>query len=300
MAMKRCPICGEKYSDTYRDCPFCEEEDALLDGEEIRRSPRRGKRASRSRQFNIITPTLVVLILIMAALLIYLLFGDKWGEKKPEEEPNTPPVENIMPEDPVDPEPGTQEGGDGTMPEDGQTPEPSATDYDAAMAPPDGLSLSTTDFTLSKTAETHTISVSGGSGTYSWVSQDEGVASVDNSGKVTAISRGTVNVVVTDGARKGVCIVRVTASGGAATTTTPQPSTGGSLKAGAAKVINAGNGVRVRSGPSTNHEILATLPNGADLKIVKSAGGDWYEITFANVGGVTTTGYMKGEFLQNK
>ena len=37
MALKRCPICGEKYSDTYRDCPFCEEEDALQDGVEIRR-----------------------------------------------------------------------------------------------------------------------------------------------------------------------------------------------------------------------------------------------------------------------
>ena len=28
-------------------------------------------------------------------------------------------------------------------------------------------------------------------------------------------------------------------------------------------------------------------------------GDDWYEITFSNVGGVTTTGYMKGEFLSN-
>jgi len=23
MAMKRCPDCGEKYSDTYKYCPFC-------------------------------------------------------------------------------------------------------------------------------------------------------------------------------------------------------------------------------------------------------------------------------------
>ena len=27
---------------------------------------------------------------------------------------------------------------------------------------------------------------------------------------------------------------------------------------------------------------------------------DWYEITFSDVGGVKTTGYMKSEFLQNK
>ena len=42
------------------------------------------------------------------------------------------------------------------------------------------------------------------------------------------------------------------------------------------------------------------MPNGGSVQIVRSAGvDDWYEITFSNVGGVTTTGYMKGEFLAN-
>ena len=80
MAMKRCPVCGEKYSDTYRDCPFCEEEEALREGEKLRRS-RGGHRASRTRQFSLITPTLIVLILIMAGLLVYLLYGDQLKEK---------------------------------------------------------------------------------------------------------------------------------------------------------------------------------------------------------------------------
>jgi uncharacterized protein YgiM (DUF1202 family) len=57
--------------------------------------------------------------------------------------------------------------------------------------------------------------------------------------------------------------------------------------------------VRVRSGPGTNYEILATLANGSDLKIVESAGDGWYKITFSDIGGVTATGYMKGEFLKN-
>ena len=43
MAMKRCPVCGEEYSNTYRTCPFCEEEEALRDGEEIRRSPKKSR-----------------------------------------------------------------------------------------------------------------------------------------------------------------------------------------------------------------------------------------------------------------
>jgi len=303
MAMKRCPICGEKFSDTYRDCPFCEEEDALRDGEEIRRYPRKGKRTAHGKQFNIITPMLLILIFIMAALLVYLLFGDKIAEKvgKGEDETKNPPIQNIE-EDPS----GSEEEpeGSGTMPEDPDTTEdplPVASDYEVTMKLPDGISLSTTDFSLRTLGESHTIQVTGGgNGTYSWVSEDDGIASVDQSGKVVAVSNGTVNVVVTDGNKKGVCIVRVKASG-----TTPQPSTGdnepsATLKAGDAKVVNAGNGVRVRSGPSTNHEILATLPNGASVKVVESAGDGWYSITFSGMGGVTTPGYMKGDYLQNK
>ena len=26
MGLKKCPVCGEKYADTYKRCPFCEEE----------------------------------------------------------------------------------------------------------------------------------------------------------------------------------------------------------------------------------------------------------------------------------
>jgi len=35
------------------------------------------------------------------------------------------------------------------------------------------------------------------------------------------------------------------------------------------------------------------------VKIVKSAGDGWYEITFSGPGGRDTTGYMKGDYLAN-
>ena len=73
----------------------------------------------------------------------------------------------------------------------------------------------------------------------------------------------------------------------------------GSLQPGSAVVINGGNGVRVRPDPSTDHDPLATVPNGASVRIIGSAGDGWYQITFSGVGGVGTTGYMKGEFLKN-
>ena len=115
-------------------------------------------------------------------------------------------------------------------------------------------------------------------------------------------------MLVTDGTKKGVCIVRCSVTGSAPattpattpTTTTTTPSTGSGLKAGAATVVNGGNGVFVRSGPGTSYEALATVPNGADIQIVESAGDGWYKITFSDVGGSTATGYMKGDFLANK
>ena len=301
MAMKRCPVCGEKYSDTYRDCPFCEEEEALREGAKLRR----GRRvAPRSRQFSLVTPTLIVLIFMMAGLLVYLLYGDQLKEKfRKGGEDVTPPTEDVTPVKPqptepdvTEPEPGdTPDSEPGTMPE-APSDTTTTTDYGNMMALPSGLKLSTEDFTLRSVGETATIRASGGSGSYTWASEDDGVASVDQNGKVTAISQGTVNVVVSDGSKKGVCIVRCNVSGGAATPTTPS---GSSLKAGSAKVVNGGNGVRVRSGPGTNYDILATISNGGSVKIVESAGDGWYKITFSDVGGVTTTGYMKGDFLAN-
>ena len=302
MAMKSCPVCGEKYSDTYRDCPFCEEEDALREGAKLRR----GRRAApRSRQFSLVTPTLIVLIFIMAGLLVYLLYGDQLKEKfQKGGEDVTPPTEEVTPVKPqptepdvTEPEPdNTPDSEPGTMPE---TPSDTTTttDYGKMMTLPSGLKLSTEDFTLRSVGETATIKASGGSGSYTWASEDEGVASVDQNGKVTAISKGTIKVVVSDGSKKGVCIVRCNVSGSG--TAAPTTSSGSSLKAGSAKVVNGGNGVRVRSGPGTNYDILATISNGGSVKIVESAENGWYKITFSDVGGVTKTGYMKGEFLTN-
>lgn len=310
MAMKRCPVCGEKYSDTYKNCPFCEEEAAERSGGKIRRG---GRRSASKGQPNLLTPTLVVLILIMLALLVYLLFGDQFQKK--EETPNTP-VEEVTPGEEETGKGETPAGEDGEvdMPEDPSVPstgddtqeEPDTSGeltYETASALPDGLTLSTTDFTLKTVGESHTVTVSGGSGSYTWISEDEGIASVDSSGKITAVSRGTVNVLVTDGSKKAVCIVRCNVSGDSASSssgTTSTSTSSSSLKAGSAVVTNAGNGVFVRSGPGTENEALATLSNGAEVKIVESAGSGWYKITFAGNGGADTTGYMKGEFLANQ
>ena len=298
MAMKTCPVCGEKYSDTYRSCPFCEEEKNFRRG----KGPKR-KGGHRVRQGgpSLLSPMLVIAILLMAVLLVYLLFGKAIGEKLG------------WGQNPAGSEPSgvvSSQGSSGASSSGASSsgeepvvdPEPAGLTYEAALALPDGLTLSKTDYSTNVGDPDVTLSVSDGSGSYTWLSENDAIATVSESGKVTAVANGTVNILVTDGNQKAVCIVRVKGGSAPATPTTPTDPTptGGSLKLGAATVINAPGGVNVRSGPGTENEAIASLVNGNDVTIKADAGNGWYEITFVGNGGVDTDGYVKGEFLANK
>lgn len=293
MAMKTCPVCGEKYSDTYRSCPFCEEEKNFRRGKGTKR---KGGHRVRQGGPSLLSPMLVIAILLMAVLLIYLLFGKAIGEKLG------------WGQDPAGSEPSgavSSQGSSGASSSGEEPvvdPEPAGLTYEAALALPDGLTLSKTDYSTNVGDPDVTLSVSGGSGSYTWLSENDAIATVSESGTVTAAANGTVNILVTDGDQKAVCIVRVKGGSAPATPTTPTDPgpTGGSLKLGAATVINAPAGVNVRSGPGTENAAIASLVNGNEVTIKADAGNGWYEITFVGNGGVDTDGYVKGEFLANK
>ena len=293
MAMKTCPVCGEKYSDTYRSCPFCEEEKNFRRGKGTKR---KGGHRVRQGGPSLLSPMLVIAILMMAVLLIYLLFGKAIGEKLG------------WGQDPAGSEPSgavSSQGSSGASSSGEEPvvdPEPAGLTYEAALALPDGLTLSKTDYSTNVGDPDVTLSVSGGSGSYTWLSENDAIATVSESGTVTAAANGTVNILVTDGDQKAVCIVRVKGGSAPATPTTPTDPTptGGSLKLGAATVINAPAGVNVRSGPGTENAAIASLVNGNEVTIKADAGNGWYEITFVGSGGVDTDGYVKGEFLANK
>lgn len=291
MAMKTCPVCGEKYSDTYRSCPFCEEEKNFRRGKGTKR---KGGHRVRQGGPSLLSPMLVIAILLMAVLLIYLLFGKAIGEKLG------------WGQDPSGSEPSgavSSQGSSGASSSGEEPvvdPEPAGLTYEAALALPDGLTLSKTDYSTNVGDPDVTLSVSGGSGSYTWLSENDAIAAVSESGTVTAVANGTVNILVTDGNQKAVCIVRVKGGSDPVTPAVDPGPTGGSLKLGAATVINAPAGVNVRSGPGTENAAIASLVNGNEVTIKADAGNGWYEITFVGNGGVDTDGYVKGEFLANK
>lgn len=323
MRMKTCPTCGEKYSDTYRYCPFCEEMELEKEGRQVRR--RGGRRSGPRQEPNLIGPILIGIIIILVLLLIYLFFGEIIADKlKPSssQEPGSSSAVSSAPSSSSAAEPPAISIPDPVIPE----PAPPANPMDL----PTTLTLSNPDFTFKQRGETTRLRVNGGDGgTYTWYSDNEKVATVNSEGVVTAVGAGIANIIAYSDSGKGVAIARCRDSVGvssdpvtpsAPSTTTPSttvpstttpstttpststpstPSSGGTLKTGKATVINGGNGVRVRSGPGTNYDALATIPNGGSVTIVEKADGDWYKVTFSDVGGVTSTGYMKGEFLAN-
>lgn len=219
MAMKRCPDCGEKYSDTYRRCPFCEEEEAVRSGSAPRR--RGGYRASQRSGGGALSTVLILAIVVMACVLGWLLFGDKLGKSDPA---GSTPSSSVS-----EPNGSNPSGsGDISMPEEPDDPSGTGETPVVVADPstlPQTLTLNKTDYTTNTADAPVQLKVTGSGSGYTWSSADESIAMVDENGKVTALSAGMTYVYATDGTGMGVCIVRV--KGATVTPVTPtQPGTG--------------------------------------------------------------------------
>jgi len=80
MSLLKCPKCGEMFSDSYKSCPFCAEDDAYFDGGVKPKARKKGagrRVEGHDRGPNILGPALIVVVLLLAAVLIYSFFGDK-------------------------------------------------------------------------------------------------------------------------------------------------------------------------------------------------------------------------------
>lgn len=177
MSLIKCNKCGEMYSDSYRTCPFCEEDETFYKGT-LKRGRKRGEGGSKAP--NIVGPVLILVVILVLGLLVWHFFGDKIFPGRAQQEENvTPPVEET-----------TQQGTE-------------------IVEPTDPLEM---DKTMQLVlGESKTLSVSGGT-EYDWISSDPAVATVNADGEVTAISEGTAIITVTDaGGGSAVCSVTVVA-----------------------------------------------------------------------------------------
>ena len=95
MSLIKCPKCGEMFSDSYKTCPFCEEDEAYYSGKVRKGRGRRTAESSRRRAPSILGPVAVVVLILLVVLVVWLIFGDRIKEAIDGSE--KPPVTDVIP-----------------------------------------------------------------------------------------------------------------------------------------------------------------------------------------------------------
>ena len=170
MSLLKCPKCGEMFSDSYKTCPFCEEDEAFANGGKKPVNP--GRRVHRQKSPSILGPTLVLVLVLVAGVLIYTLIGSgKPGDDQPDPPKN--PTEDVDPNTPT-------------------------------------VTLSLDQTALELTAGgTGKLAATGAEG-ITWTSSNAGVATVAEDGTVTAVAAGTATISTSaEGADPVTCTVTV-------------------------------------------------------------------------------------------
>ncbi len=197
MSLIKCPKCGEMFSDSYKTCPFCEEDEAYYSGKVRKGRGRRTAESSRRRAPSILGPVAVVVLILLVVLVVWLIFGDRIKEAIDGSE--KPPITNV------------------DTPDDG-----AATPDDTVVTPT--ISLNRTVLVLS-VGDKESLKVNGTEETVAWSSSDPTVASVTSSGDVTALAKGNAVITAAVGKESVACTVTVKSeddtSGDNTTTTKP-------------------------------------------------------------------------------
>lgn len=170
MSLLKCPKCGEMFSDSYKTCPFCEEDEAFANGGKKPVNP--GRRVHRQKSPSILGPTLVLVLVLVAGVLSYTLIGSgKPGDDQPDPPKN--PTEDVDPNTPT-------------------------------------VTLSLDQTALELTAGgTGKLAATGAEG-ITWTSSNAGVATVAEDGTVTAVAAGTATISASaEGADPVTCTVTV-------------------------------------------------------------------------------------------
>ena len=180
MSLIKCPKCGEMFSDSYKTCPFCEEDEAYYSGKVRKHKGRRAAESSRRKAPSILGPVAIIVLVLLAALVVWLIFGDQiknaiTGEK--------PPVTDV------------------------NKPDDSANKPDDTVVTPT-ISLNRTVLVLT-VGDKDSLKVSGTEDTVEWSSSAPTVASVTSAGEVTALTKGNAVITAAVNGESATCTVTV-------------------------------------------------------------------------------------------
>lgn len=239
MSLLKCPKCGEMFSDSYKTCPFCEEDEAFANGGKKPVNP--GRRVHRQKSPSILGPTLVLVLVLVAGVLLYTLIGSgKPGDDQPDP-PNTPTVTLSLDQTALELTVGgtgklTATGAEGitwassnagvaAVGEDGtvtavaagtatisasaEGADPVTCTVTVKEAPKKDLVLRSIyqsegtpleQFSMSVGAPAVPMTVDGTDSTVKWSTEDSSIATINSDGEVTAVKSGkTMVVAVVDG-----------------------------------------------------------------------------------------------------
>ena len=180
MSLIKCPKCGEMFSDSYKTCPFCEEDEAYYSGKVRKHKGRRAAESRRRKAPSVLGPVAVIVLILLAALVVWLIFGDQIKEAITGEKP---PITDVdKPDDTID------------KPDD--TP----------VTPT--ISLNRTVLVLN-VGEKDELKVNGTEDTVEWSSSAPTVASVNSAGEVTALTKGNAVITAEVNGESVTCTVTV-------------------------------------------------------------------------------------------
>lgn len=299
--MIHCEYCGEDYASTYKHCPFCDEvplDDEDFDGDED--SPRRvrggkrlvtntrgggyGRGPSLLRLVGIIISLAIIIAAVIIVISVIIPLVTKGSSVT---DPST--VESVMPTDSAQP---SVEPTDSPEPTETIPADQTATDF----------TLSLTEFSLSnRYPDPITLTVTfipeGSTGTITWTSSDPEVASVDETGKVSAGTK-TGNATITATMPGGVthtCLVHNSVTTGASTST----GSGSGTTTSTALSLNRTDFTLSKTYPSFQVEVSGTSSTpvwSIGNSAVATVSGDG-TVTYVGKGTTTLTCTVDGKTL---
>lgn len=199
MSLIKCKKCGEMFSDSYKTCPFCAEDEEYYNGKVKKRGHRQVEKKKKTP--SVIGPVLVLVLVLLAAVLVWTFAGDTikgwFGGKEPDSTPDNQQQVVTPPDNDKDDQP--------------ETTELKLDHLTLIMAP----------------GATEKLTATGGSGeTYQWITSDSGVLKVSDDGTVTAMAEGSAVVTVACGEESAACAVTVKENADSNTNTNPNTNTG--------------------------------------------------------------------------